>query len=67
MITRLPGDANDSGGVDILDALLTLQYSVGWNVAINTANANVDGNTSITILDALLILQYSVGWNVKLL
>ena len=67
VITRLPGDANDSGGVDILDALLTLQYSVGWNVAINTANANVDGNTSITILDALLILQYSVGWNVKLL
>ena len=67
VISRLPGDANDSGGVDILDALLTLQYSVGWNVAINTANANVDGNTSITILDALLILQYSVGWNVKLL
>jgi len=64
---RLPGDADDNGFVDILDALLTLQYSVGWNVGINLSNANVDGNGSVDIMDALLILQYSVGWNVQLL
>lgn len=65
-IVRFPGDADENGRVDILDALVTLQYAVGWDLMINTANANVDGNSSVNILDALLILQYAVGWDVKL-
>ena len=67
LVKRLPGDANDSGKVDILDALLTLQHSVGWDLVINLENANVDGDTDVDIIDALTILQYSVGWDLELI
>jgi hypothetical protein len=50
-----------------MDALLTLQYSVGWDVDINLLNADVDVSDTVTIMDALLILQYSVGWDIDLL
>lgn len=62
---RTPGDANQDGAVNIMDALLTLQYSVGWSVDIHTGNADVDGHGGVSIMDALLILQYSVGWDVS--
>lgn len=63
----VPGDVNETGAVDILDALLILQHSVGWNVTINEANADVDASGTVNILDALLVLQFSVGWDVELL
>lgn len=63
---RLPGDADDSGAVDILDALLTLQHAVGWEVSITLGNADVNASSDVDILDALLILQYAVGWDVSL-
>lgn len=63
---RTPGDVNDSGAVDILDALSILQYAVGWEVTINLDNADVNQSGMIDILDALLVLQYSVGWDVQL-
>ena len=31
---RIPGDANGDGEADIMDALLILQYSVGWDVEL---------------------------------
>lgn len=64
---RIPGDVNDDSVVNIMDALLTLQYSVGWDVDINLLNADVDVSDTVTIMDALLILQYSVGWDIDLL
>ncbi len=64
---RIPGDANDDASVDIMDALLTLQYAVGWDVEINLLNADVNADDAADILDALLILQYSVGWDIDLL
>jgi len=64
---RIPGDANDDGMVNILDALVVLEYDVGWGNVINNANADVDGDGIVTILDALRILQYDVGWDVELL
>ncbi len=67
LVKRLPGDADDNGVVDILDALLTLQHSVGWELEINLENANVNGDTAVDIMDALTILQYSVGWEIELL
>ena len=63
---RIPGDANEDGGADMLDALLVLQYDCGWDVTINAANADVNGDGSADMLDALLIGQYAAGWNVEL-
>ena len=64
---RTPGDANEDGLVDILDALAILQCDVGWEITINTSNADVDESNTVDIMDALKILQYDVGWDVTLL
>lgn len=61
-----PGDANSDGKVDIMDALLVLQHSVGWSVTIDTDAADVNDSGAADIMDALLILQHSVGWDVDL-
>lgn len=63
---RTPGDADQDGVVSIMDALLILQYDVGWGGDIHLSNADVDEDGAATIMDALLILQYDVGWNVEL-
>jgi hypothetical protein len=58
----LLGDANSSGAIDIVDALLVAQYYVGLNPAnFNTANADVNASGSIDIVDALRIAQFYVG------
>lgn len=66
VLTRIPGDADDDGLVNVMDALAILQYDVGWDVTINTSNADVDASGTIDVMDALAILQYDVGWDVEL-
>lgn len=63
---RYPGDADDSGRVDLADAIVSLQYASGENVSINERNADVNADGKVDIRDALLILQYVAGWNVML-
>jgi hypothetical protein len=64
-ITILPslyGDVNNSGTVDIIDALLVSQYYVGLAPGnFNSCLADVNKNGSIDIVDALLIARYYVG------
>jgi hypothetical protein len=56
------GDVNNSGSIDIVDALLVAQYYVGLTPAnFNSNVADVSGDASINIVDALLIAQYYVG------
>jgi aryl-phospho-beta-D-glucosidase BglC (GH1 family) len=56
------GDVNNSGSVDIVDALLIAQYYVGLNPSgFNSAYADVNCSASIDIVDALLVAQYYVG------
>jgi len=56
------GDADESGSVNIVDALKTLHQVVGATSMKNTQlmMSDVDNNGSITSADALLVLQYSV-------
>ena len=60
-ITTLKGDVNADGYIDIVDALLTAQYYVGYNVIIDLEAADVNADGLIDIIDALLIAQYYVG------
>lgn len=55
-----PGDVNEDGIVDIVDALLVAQFYVGLDVTINQSLADVNCDNGIDILDALLIAQYYV-------
>lgn len=56
------GDVNNSGGINIVDALMIAQYVVGLNptgFSSAVADTNVDG--TINIVDALVVAQYTVG------
>lgn len=64
--SRLPGDADDSGVVDLADAITLLQYTADGNCAINASNADVNVDGRADIHDALLIMQYLAGWNVTM-
>jgi len=56
------GDTNSNGVIDITDALLIAQYSVGRNPAdFDKGAADVNADGSINISDALLVVQYYVG------
>jgi len=60
--TQILGDVNNSGDVNIVDALLIAQYYVGLDPAgFIPSNADVDCSESINIVDALLVAQYYVG------
>ena len=58
----LLGDVDGNGMIDIVDALLTAQYYVGYEVVdFDSSVADVDASETIDIVDALLIAQYYVG------
>jgi len=58
----LPGDVNEDGTVNIIDALLISQYYVGLNPdGFNPDNGDVNCDLQINIVDALLVAQYYVG------
>jgi hypothetical protein len=60
--TGTPGDVDEDGDIDIIDALLTAQYYVGLDPEnFNSSNADVDCDDDVDIIDALLIAQYYVG------
>ncbi|MBR4282523.1 MAG: hypothetical protein IKT35_02285, partial [Clostridia bacterium] len=55
------GDANESGDVNIFDALVTLKQSVG-NISMKNSQlmkSDVNNDGAISAIDALLNLQYS--------
>lgn len=56
------GDINVDGVVNIIDALMTAQHTVGLNAAnfdLHVVDVNLDG--SCNIVDALIIARYYVG------
>jgi hypothetical protein len=56
------GDVNNSGSIDIVDALLIAQSYVGLNPAnFDSSKADTNCDNNIDIIDALLISQYYVG------
>ena len=62
------GDVNGDGKVNSRDVILLRQYIAGWNVEIDLAAANVNGdaNDKVNSLDMILLRQYVAGWNVTL-
>ena len=59
----LMGDADGSGEVDYVDAMIVLQYHTGivGDDALNLAVCDVDGSGEVDYVDAMMILQYHTG------
>ena len=64
---RIPGDVNDDGEVDTMDALLLDRYLADWGNEINLANADVNGDGEVDTMDALLLDRYLADWEVTLI
>ena len=48
------------------DAILLDRYLAGWNVKIELAAADVDGDGEVNDWDAIILDRYLAGWNVEL-
>ena len=66
--TRIAGDANGDGTVDLKDAAaLARHLAGGWNITINDKNADVNADNSVDLKDVVLIRRYLAGgWRVTL-
>ncbi len=65
VVERLPGDINNDGAVDLLDAIEIGKFVVGKTDSIDEAYANVDlsygEESNVDIMDMVAILQYITG------
>lgn len=62
LLAQTLGDANNSGTIDIIDALVTARYCAGLAPQpFYTQAADVNGSKAVEITDALLIAQYAAG------
>lgn len=62
VLSTVLGDPLGLGTPTIADAEATAQYAIGLSVAnFNSANAKVDGNSTVDIYDAYLIAEYTAG------
>ncbi len=60
IFSRLFGDANDDGAVDLKDTVSIVRYLAGgWNVTIHESSADVHGDDDVNLKDAVLIVQLS--------
>lgn len=64
--SRIPGDVNDDGEVDIFDCVRLKKYIAGFDVTISEANADVNGDGEIDIFDCVRLKKYLAGFNVEL-
>ena len=59
-VSKICGDADSSGTVDILDALKIAQNFVGFSIQIDRAVSDVNSDGKIDIVDALIVAQFTV-------
>ena len=64
--SRIPGDVNDDGEVDIFDCVRLKKYLAGFNVTINASNADVNGGGEVDIFDCVRLKKYLAGMSVEL-
>ncbi|MBP0984843.1 MAG: Ig-like domain-containing protein [Oscillospiraceae bacterium] len=58
----LPGDMNNDGVLNALDASAVLKYIVGTETAANTEVSDLNGDNTVNALDASVILKKAVGF-----
>ena len=61
-----PGDINDDGVVDILDAIRLSKYIAKMDVEINYFAADVNGDEAIDIFDLIRLKKYLAKMPVEL-
>lgn len=58
----LPGDMNNDGVLNALDASAVQKYIVGMGTAANPEVSDLNGDNTVNALDASVILKKAVGF-----
>lgn len=64
--SRIPGDINGDGIVNVLDCLRLKKYLAGFDVTIVEGNADVTGDGNINVVDCLRLKKYLAGFDVEI-
>ena len=66
--TRIAGDANANGKLELQDAAIITRYLAGgWGVTIDESAADVNADHQVDLKDVVLIRRYFAGgWGVTL-
>ena len=65
---RRPGDTDGDGNIDLADVTILIRYlASGWNVSVQTDEADVNADGKVNLKDAVLIRRALAGWDVTLL
>lgn len=64
--SRVPGDVDGDGTVNVRDLGLLQQHLNGWDTEADTASADVNGDGTVNVRDYGLLQQYLNGWDVTL-
>ena len=64
--TRIPGDTNGDGVVNVFDLVRLKKYLTGGDVEIGMLNADVTGDGKIDVFDLLRLKKYLAGMAVDL-
>ena len=54
---RMANDINADGNVDTADAILLMQYLVGYPIELDQAVADINGDGRISVYDAVCLLR----------
>ncbi len=61
-LTRLPGDVNSDGEVNLLDSTVLRRHLAGWDITINASNADVNDDGKVDMKDSTVLRRYLAGW-----
>jgi len=62
--SRLPGDVNSDGAVDLKDVTVVRRYVAEWEgVTLTEANADVDGDNAVNLKDVTILRRYVAEWD----
>lgn len=62
--SRIRGDINNDGTVNIRDASVILRYNAGYSVDVGVDILDVNGDGTVNIRDASMILRYCAGYEI---
>ena len=64
--TRVPGDSNNDGEVDVFDLLVLRKHLAGISTEIDTSASDVNNDGEVDVFDLLMFRKYLAGMDVEL-
>ncbi|MBQ2899916.1 MAG: dockerin type I repeat-containing protein [Oscillospiraceae bacterium] len=67
MVSRVPGDSNNDGEVNVFDLLVSRKYLARISTEINMSASDVNGDREVDVFDLLMLRKYLAGIKVDLI